>query len=261
MRNFILTLAILFINLCNINSSNNYSNITHTSYSKSSEVNYINNGSEISIDINTYIEYPVLTNEYQNKNFLNFLRKCLCIENRNEESVKDIINNYHQSKIKETKNEVVEYEWVGRSLDETISCKENGFGFIVYDEDEFNYWARAAHPNNSRRCYMYDLYSNKQITISSIFKEEYIPIVLRLIKSNSIINCDKELIEDYRYYVDENLDYDMIDINSFFCDQSGIHWICYDVHHYMGGHIELILPYNIIEKYFIENTPIKRIYK
>ena len=87
------------------------------------------------------------------------------------------------------------------------------------------------------------------IFINSIFKEEFLPNVLSLIK--------EELAREE--YADD-IDMDNVNVTeNFFVDDESIHWIYnpYEIAPYALGAIEVSIPYSDIERYMIDNTPIK----
>ena len=104
---------------------------------------------------------------------------------------------------------------------------------------------------NTTSCYVYDVYENQEIGINSIFKEEFLPNILSLIKEQLALHQEAESFDMSCVNVTEN----------FFVDDDGIHWIYnpYEIAPYAVGNIEVVLPYSEIENYFKENTPIKSI--
>lgn len=275
MKRFIfLFLISIFCFSCINNSSNtNVSKVTEesnfpsdklefTTYCESTNYHLANIDTMPHINISVNITYPLATGVSNDDNLLikDFISDCIGKEYANKPSVEDAAKSFIDDIIKEYKHnvcgstpesKVINDGWMNHDYETYNTILYNANGILSYSNYTYTY-SGGAHGLGTKVCFVYDVYENKTIDIYSIFKEEHIDDVLTLIKEDLIKN--------------EVGVFDMNNVNvteNFFVDEKGIHWIYnpYEIASYAEGIIEVVLPYSKIQSYFIENTPIKSIYK
>ncbi len=275
MRKFILLISISIICFSCINNSNNtnISKVTEesnfpsdklefSSYADSTTYHIANNDTMPCINVSVNITYPLATGVSNNDNLLikDFISDCIGKEYTNKSSVEEAAKSLINDIIKEYKHnvcgstpesKVIKEGWMNHDYETYNTVLYNANGILSYSNYTYTY-SGGAHGLGTKVCFVYDVYENETIDIYSIFKEEHIDDVLTLIKEDLIKN--------------EVGVFDMNNVNvteNFFVDKKGIHWIYnpYEIASYAEGIIEVVLPYSKIQSYFIENTPIKSIYK
>ena len=213
------------------------------------------------LNVTVDITYPLATGVAGNDQLLikDFVANCIGKEFAGKATIEDAVKALTNSEIKKYKSEVC------GSTPETKVIGENWMNYEYYTKNNILYNAHGilsyscyvytftggAHGMNTTSCYVYDVYENQEIGINSIFKEEFLPNILSLLREQLASHECAESIDMSYVNVTEN----------FFADEVGIHWIYnpYEIAPYAVGVIEVVLPYSKIENYFTENTPIKSI--
>ncbi len=272
MKKFIFIISIALVCFSCINNSNksNVSKITEesnfpsdklefTSLSDTTIYHLANKSDMPKYEIITNIVYPLANGVAGDDNLLtkDFISNCIGKEYSKKENTeealnsltKDLIKNYITEVCGTTPENKIEGEsWMNYEYILSNDILYNAHGILSYSCDTYVYTG-GAHGLNTTLCYVYDFYDNKEVLINSIFKEESLPNVLSLIK--------EELAREE--YADD-IDMDNVNVTeNFFVDDEGIHWIYnpYEIAPYALGAIEVSIPYSDIEKYMIDNTPIK----
>ena len=275
MRRFILLISISIICFSCINNSNNTnaSKVTEesnfpsdklefSSYADSTTYHIANNDTMPYINVSVNITYPLATGVSNNDNLLikDFISEFIGKEYANKPSVEEAVKSLINDIIKDYKRNVcgstpesklIKEGWMNHDYYTNNTILYNANGLLSCTNYTYTY-SGGAHGLGTKVCFVYDVYENQIIDINSIFKNEHINDVLSLIKQELINN-------------NVNV-FDMNDVNvteNFFVDEKGIHWLYnqYEIAPYSEGIIEVLLPYSKIQGYFIENTPIKSIYK
>ena len=267
---FIISVAVICFSCINNSNKSNVSKITEesnfpydklefTSLSDTTIYHLANNNDMPRYEIITNIVYPLATGIAGDDNLLtkDFISNCIGKEYSKKENTeealdsltKDLIKNYITEVCGTTPENKIEGEsWMNYEYILSNDILYNAHGILSYSCDTYIYTG-GAHGLNTTLCYVYDFYDNKEIFINSIFKEEFLPNVLSLIK--------EELAREE--YADD-IDMDNVNVTeNFFVDDEGIHWIYnpYEIAPYALGAIEVSIPYSDIERYMIDNTPIK----
>ena len=275
MKRFILLISISIICFSCLNNSNNtnVSKITEesnfpsdklefASYTDSTTYHIANNDTMPYINISVNITYPLATGVAKNDNLLikDFISDCIGKEYANKPSVEDAVKSLINDLIKEYKlnvcgstpeSKVVKEGWMNHEYYTYNTILYNAHGILSCSNYTYTY-SGGAHGLGTKVCFVYDVYENQTIDLNSIFKKENINNVLSLVKEE-LIKKEVNIFDMNNVDVTEN----------FFVDDKGIHWIYnpYEIAPYAEGIIEVVLPYSKIQGYFIENTPIKSIYK
>lgn len=213
------------------------------------------------MNITFNITYPLATGVAGNDQLLlkDFMANCVGKEYANKTSIEEAVTMFTNDEIKKYKSEVcgstpeskvVAEAWMTHEYFAQNKILYNAHGILSYSNYVYTFTG-GAHGINTTSCYVYDFYENQEIGINSIFKEEFLPNVLSLIKEELALNKDADSFDMNYVNVTEN----------FFVDEEGIHWIYnpYEIAPYAIGAIEVTLPYSKIENYLTENTPIKSI--
>ncbi|MBR5531813.1 MAG: DUF3298 and DUF4163 domain-containing protein [Bacteroidales bacterium] len=231
------------------------------SFADSSTYHIANRDTMPCINITFMLEYPIATGVAGNDELLlkDFIGNCIGKEYKNQKSIDEAVKVAMKDDIKQYKidvcgstpeSKITGEPWMNYEYYTTNKVLYNAHGILSYSCDQYTYTG-GAHGLNITSCYVYDFYDNQEIGLNSIFKEDAIAEILPLIREQLLKNECAESIDIEDVYVTEN----------FYADANGIHWVYnpYEIAPYACGAIEVTIPYSKLEKYFIENTPIKSI--
>lgn len=211
------------------------------------------------IDITYHISYPITENKLLIKNFI---ANSIGNEYANMESFTEAATALTEDLIDTYKLDIQDYvdngfdddPFTNYSYDFRNEILYNTNNILSYSTLQYTYTGGAHGLVVTTGC-VYDIEKNVEMDLNSIFKSDALPHILSLIKGKL---AEKEKNEE----IDVDMNY--VDVTeNFYVDKDGIHWIYnpYEIAAYCFGMIEVTLPYSEIEKYFIEDTAIKRIYK
>lgn len=211
------------------------------------------------IDIAYHISYPITKDKLLIKNFI---ANSIGNEYANKGSLKEAATALTEDLIDTYKLDIQDYvdngfyddPFMNYSYDFRNEILYNTNNILSYSTLQYTYTG-GAHGLVATTCCVYDIEKNVEMDLNSIFKSDALPHILSLIKGKL---AEKEKNEE----IDVDMNY--VDVTeNFYVDKDGIHWIYnpYEIAAYCFGMIEVTLPYSEIEKYFIEDTAIKRIYK
>lgn len=269
---FLITISLICFGCVNNSNKTNESKITvesnfpsdkleFASFADTTVYHIANIDSMPCLNITFDIIYPLATGVAGNDQLLtkDFIANCIGNEYANKATIEEAVKSFTKNEIKKYKSEVcgstpetklVGESWMNHEYYAKNNILYNAHGILSYSCYEYTFTG-GAHGMNTTSCYVYDVYENQEIGINSIFKEEFLPNVLSLIKEELALNKDADSFDMNYVNVTEN----------FFVDEEGIHWIYnpYEIAPYAIGAIEVTLPYSKIENYLTENTPIKSI--
>ena len=226
-----------------------------------SVVYHLDNNEEMpSFEIVTNITYPLKTGFPKNDNLLikSFIANCIGNEYAHKYDIKKAVKSLIEDKISDYRfeicystpeDEIIGERWMNHSYIVENNILYNANGILSYSCDTYRYTG-GAHGLNITCCYVYDLYNNHELCTRAIFKEEFLPNILSLIKEKLALKEYAELIDTNYVEVTEN----------FFIDKKGFHWIYnqYEIAAYAVGTIEVVIPFSEIENYLIDKTLIDR---